>query len=224
MGSAESVVHVHVERLGEVLHERSLVLLFLRVEAGVFEDDELAFLALFHGFVHRHAHAIGRELHFRANVLAHAHGARGEGGLGVVAVLRAAQVGACRHLGAGLKEILKGRHRRADAGVVGDLAGFLVERHVQVAPHQDFLALEVFLLQVRHGLLGLERHCRAHGRGHPATRRGESLGAGEERCIDGKVGRRSGGGEAKRSDKVFFKDVSHEVTNEPTPTPPIRLS
>src|SRR5262249_23029064 len=58
----------------------------------------------------------------------------------LLAGLGAAQVRGEDHLGARIHQQLDGGERLANAGVVGDLPRLLVERNVEVHPHEDALA------------------------------------------------------------------------------------
>eukprot|EP00955_Chlamydomonas_euryale_P040897 351841-Chlamydomonas_euryale.AAC.13 len=64
------------------------------------------------------------------------------------------QMGREQDLRAVINEVLEGRDGGADAGVVGDGHGRLVERHVEVSAHQHALALELGLGKIADRLLG----------------------------------------------------------------------
>lgn len=73
-------------------------------------------------------------------------------------------------LGAVGEEVLDGGDGGADAGVVGDVL-VVVERHVEVGPHEHALALEVGGGEVADALLGHggDGAGPARGRGGPAA-------------------------------------------------------
>lgn len=70
-------------------------------------------------------------------------------------------------LGALLEEELDSGHGRADASVVGDLLG-VVERHVEVGPHEHLLPPQIRLPQRPHA--PLRRHCFPSPAPNPAPR------------------------------------------------------
>ena len=170
MRRAEGVVDEEVGRRGELLRELGHVLLLLLVEARVLEEEHVAVGHLADARGDAVADAVRRHHDVLAEQLrqARSHGAERELVLG--AVLRAAQVGRQQHLRALLHEVLDGRHRRADARVVRDRLA--VERHIQVAAHQDDLALQIRLREVADGLLGhLDRRRTRHARRRDARER-----------------------------------------------------
>merc|ERR1719261_1426933 len=143
---AERVVDEEVEGGRELLDEGGVVLGLLLVEARVLEEERLA---VAHAVDDRRdlvADAVGRHLHGRAELLAHARGHGAERELVLGPVLGPAEVRAHRDLGALVEEVLDRRHGRADARVVADDA--LLDGDVEVAADEDLLALEVRLGEV----------------------------------------------------------------------------
>ena len=134
VGGAEGVVHVVGEPLGELLGEGRVVRLLALVEPQVLEHDQVAGGERGDPPADLAANAVRQELDGAAHQLAQALGAGTQRQVGVPLPLRAPEVRADGHAGAGLQQPLKGGHRRADARVVGHAA--LLERDVQVGAHQ----------------------------------------------------------------------------------------
>ena len=99
-------------------------------------------------------------------------------------------------LGAVAEEVLDGGDGGADAGVVGDVL-VVVERHVEVGPHEHALALEVGGGEVPDALLGHGGDGAGPARGGrgPAARRDVDrearVGAGRERQRARRLDRKS---------------------------------
>ena len=119
-----------------------LVLLFLSEEAHVFEQHHTAFLQGGHLGL-----GVGADAAFslgdgHAQQVAEAGGHLGEAHALVHLALGPAEVGCQDHLGAVVAQVGDGGQGRPDAGVVGDGAG-VIERYVEVNPHQHALAAEI---------------------------------------------------------------------------------
>ena len=153
---AEGVVDVDVAEPGQALAERlhrgrigrllGAVLelhlrLLLDVEAEVLEQHHLARLqgALRAGRFHRRPHAVGEERDLLAQDLGELVGNRLQGELRHHLPVGPAQMRHEHDRGALLERVLDGGERGQDALVVGDGAGHLVLRDVEVHPHQDAL-------------------------------------------------------------------------------------
>ena len=139
------VVDIDIRQGSKLLGKFGVVFLFLRIEAGIFEKHDVAGL-------HRGA----RLFDFRAYAVVHErdglaelfgerlrHGR--EGKLGVGLALRAAEVAREDDHRALVNEVFYGRQSSDDAGVVADFA-LVVEGNVEVHAHEDFFALEVYIL------------------------------------------------------------------------------
>merc|ERR1719261_1676122 len=146
VGRAERVVDEEVEGGRELLDEGGVVLGLLLVEARVLEEEGLAVAHAVDDRSDLVADAVGRHLHGRAELLAHARGHGAERELVLGPVLGPAEVRAHRDLGALVEEVLDRRDGRADARVVADHA--VLEGDVEVAADEDLLALEVRLGEV----------------------------------------------------------------------------
>ena len=142
---AERVVHKHIRHGGELLREGGIVLFFFGVEAQVLQQDGFARLHFRRELLGAFADHVAGELHFKAQLLAQALGHRREGIFHVEFALRAAQVGAEDHSRAFIQQIADGGQSGVDARFVRDvLIG--VERHVEVAAHENLLAGNVDIL------------------------------------------------------------------------------
>jgi hypothetical protein len=151
-GSAwtERVVHVDIAELGELPREGFVVLLFLLVEPEVLEQADLVRAQIVDDLLRRVPHAVVGQEHLVAGQLREAGAARLEGEV-PLAGLRAAHVRREDHLRASVHDQLDGRERLADAGIVRDLSRLLVERDVEIHPHEDAATLEAPL---RRGEIG----------------------------------------------------------------------
>ena len=157
MGAAKGVHHVDVAQLGELLRHALVVLGLALVKAGVFQHQDLAGLERLGGGFGLGAGGGAHEVDLDARqqggqvVGRHLHAV-----LGVRAILGAAEVAHQHDGGAVVEQVLDGGQGGADAGVVGDGAGGLVLRHVEVDADQGALALPVHVLDgllVHGGLL-----------------------------------------------------------------------
>jgi len=132
VSSAESVVHVDVAQLGHLLGQLVAVLLLALVHATVFQQHHLA-----RGDLEVTVHPVVDQLDLAVEQLGQAVG---DGGQGVfrlhLAFGGAAQVGGDHHRSAFFQGQLDGRDGGADAGVVGDAAGFILG-DVQVGADED---------------------------------------------------------------------------------------
>lgn len=74
--------------------------------------------------------------------------------------------------GAMFHEVLDRRHSGPDPGVIGDVE-ILIERDIEIHPHEHPLALQISALEIAHALL--RRHCRSLGdqASHKQTMRSE---------------------------------------------------
>mmetsp|Transcript_46494 Transcript_46494/g.97282 ORF Transcript_46494/g.97282 Transcript_46494/m.97282 type:complete len:226 (-) Transcript_46494:15-692(-) len=151
MGSAESVVDVHVERSSELLRERLVVLLLLRVETNILKEAALAILQVIDDLRGLLADAILGNNAALAEELGKSSTARGKGILVLRTTLGASKMGRDGNTGTVVQKILDGRNRCTDAGVVSDLLA--IKGHVEVAANEDLLALEILAGEVRNGLL-----------------------------------------------------------------------
>src|SRR5439155_27381048 len=150
--------------------EFGIVLLFLRMEAHVFEEDDVAGLHPPQGLLDRRSHALGDEGDGPAEQLAEPLRDRREGESRIDAA-RAAEVRDEPDRGATLDQRTDRRKRRTDAGVVSDggLAARrarLAERHVELDANEDALAARVDfadgpLVEPHAGLSGRRRQARA---------------------------------------------------------------
>ncbi len=144
---AEGVVHVVVGQLGKLVRKVLVIGFFFGVEAQVFEQQGMAFLQLRGHFLGLHADAIGREAHVdaaadaRVQQVAQPFRHRLQAHLGIGLALGTAEM-RCQHQSRMMADgVFDGEQRFRDAGVVHDAAA-LVERDVEVHPHEDTLAVE----------------------------------------------------------------------------------
>lgn len=163
VGGTEGVVDVKLERSGELLNELRLVLGLLRVESGVLKHDHISLRGTLDNLGDFLTDAVRGKGDLLSEELSEALGARSEGELVLRAILRASQVRADGDDGTLALEVLNGRDRGADTGVIGD--GLSVKRNVDIATNQDLLSLELFIGEVLDGLLGLKLEVNDTGRG-----------------------------------------------------------
>ena len=138
----ERVVHVDVGERGELGRERRVVLLFLGMEAKVFEQHDVAAgLRLGDGLPCRFTNAVAREHDLPPEERREVRRDRLEAVFRVRLAFRTTQVRGEDDGGALVERVLDGRQRRAHAGVVADDA--VLERHVEVDADENALALEI---------------------------------------------------------------------------------
>ena len=142
VGGAKGVVHIDIRQAGQLLSEAGIVLFLLREEAHVFEQHHVAFSGGGHLGLGVGADAAVGFDHRLAQQLAEAGGHGGEAHGLVHLALGPPEVGRQQHLGALADQVVDGGQGGADAGVVGDRA-VVVERYVEVHPHQHALAAQV---------------------------------------------------------------------------------
>ena len=137
VGGAEGVVHVDITERRHFLRERVAVLFFADIDAAVFQQHHIA---------PRHVDTvqpIGDQWYRATQQLAHPFCYRRERIFGFERALGgAAQMRGHHHRRAIFQRELNCRHRGANAGVVGDVAG-VVLRHVQVGADEDALVPDV---------------------------------------------------------------------------------
>ena len=151
MGGSERVVDINLNAGGELLGEGRIVLLFLGVEAQVFEQHDFAGSR----FRDVGADAIQRHGDFHAGQqLGQTLGDRGERHVRIALTLRAAEVAGQYQGGPLLERVLDGGQRRFDALVAGDLKRPGCERDVEVHSNEDDF---VFQVDVSDGELGHKR-------------------------------------------------------------------
>jgi hypothetical protein len=153
VGGAERVVHPDVGDRGELLRERLVVLLLLRVEAEVLEEQDLTVLEVLHELLHPVADAVVGEDDVLLQQLGQAlrRGLEGEL-LPILGLpLRAPQVRGQDHLRLVVDGVADRRERSPDPRVVGH-PPLLVEGDVEVDADEDALAREV------EGVDGAEGH------------------------------------------------------------------
>ena len=142
VSGAEGIVHVDIAQGGVFLGQGFVVFLLALVAAGVFQHHHIT-------RSQREAaiQVVGLQAHGAAQQFLQALGHRSQRVLGLeFALFRAAQVGGDHDGGALVQRGLDGRHRSPDAGVVGDVA-VLIQRDVEVAADEDFLAFQVEVCQ-----------------------------------------------------------------------------
>ena len=139
---AERVGNVHVRHGGKLFGKFGVVLLLARIKARVLQQQHLARperggLGLGVG-----ADGILGKLDRFSEQLGKADGdaAERQVGLGVGVLFGLAEMGADDQRGAVVEQVLDRGQSGADALVVGDLVGRLVQRHVEVHAQQHFLA------------------------------------------------------------------------------------
>ena len=147
VGRAESVVDVHVGQVGQAVRERGVVLGLARLVADVLEHEHVAGPQRVDLGAHLVADHARSELHRGLDQLSQPLRGRAQRQLGL-AVLGPAQVRGEHELGAAPAQLLDGREGGADAGVVGDVP--VVERDVEVDPHEDALVLDVDIVERLH--------------------------------------------------------------------------
>lgn len=139
---AERVGNVHIRHGSELLGELGIVLLLAGIKAGVLKQQDLARLERGGLRLGVGADGILGELDRLAEQLGKADGNALERqvGLGVGVLFGLAEVGADDQRGAVVQQVLDRGQSGADALVVGDLVGRLVQRHIEVHAQQHFLA------------------------------------------------------------------------------------
>src|SRR5262249_55090712 len=141
MGRAKSIVHIHVGQRGKRLCEASLVRLFFRMKAQVFEQEHVARLQDVDQVLHDQPHAVRRCPHLSLQQLAEADTNRTETVGGVWLALWPAEVrtqdGLCLVVG----QVLDCWERSADARVITDSA--ILQRYVEINANQDTLAKNI---------------------------------------------------------------------------------
>ena len=173
----EGVIHVEVRQRRELRREGRVVLLLLRVEPQVLEQDDLVVrMRLRHGCARRFADAVGGKNDRAPEQLGEARNHRREAVLGHGLAFRATEVRG-EDDGCALLERVPDRGQRCpDARVVANHTVF--DRHVEVDADEDALAgeIEIFDGEFHHGLqapgsrLSALRRCRAR-----AARRGKEV-------------------------------------------------
>ncbi len=145
VGGAEGVHDKYVRQAGEPGREFGIVLLFLGMEAAVFQQGYAALRKLLEPDLDLRPDTVV-ELHdVHAQELAEPRGDRIHAQSVVGAILGTPQVRDKDDPAArGLAQVINGRQRRADAGVVDDLA--VLERDVEVDAHEHALADDVDVL------------------------------------------------------------------------------
>ena len=144
MRGAERVVDVEVAQGSQLLAERGVVLLFLGVEAQIFQQQDFA-RSGFHGR-DLGPHAIGRHLNRPAEQLLQPRGHGPQTHFGVRLPLGTAEVRRQNHAGAAIQGELDGGQRRLDALVAGDFRDALLvplQRHVEIHPDENTLPHQV---------------------------------------------------------------------------------
>ena len=132
---AESVVDVQVRQAGHGAGQLFVVLLFTRVEAGIFQDQHLTGLQGRGGLHGAAADSVLGELDRRFDERTQVFGHRAEREFGFRPVLRPAQMRRQDHRRPVVQQVLDGRQRGADAGIISHLAVF--DGHIEVHPNQD---------------------------------------------------------------------------------------
>jgi hypothetical protein len=159
VGGAEGVVHIHVGQGCQLGGEAGIVLLLLGEEAHVLQQHHIALSHRGHLGLGVGADAAVGLHHGLAQQLAEAGGHGGEAHALIHLALGPAEVGGQDHLGALGGEVVDRGQGSADAGVVGDGAG-VIERYVEVDPHQHALAAQLIGAEAGQGSL---RHGTAPG-------------------------------------------------------------
>ena len=143
MHGAEGIRNKDLRHVSQSLGKVCAVLFLTDVEAQVLKKHDLTGLKRGGLGLGIFTDDILGEDHFLAEEFGKALGHRGQGELGLPLSLGLAQVGAGDHGGAVIKQVTDGRECRNNALVAGDLAGFLVLGNVKVAAEQDFLPVDV---------------------------------------------------------------------------------
>ncbi len=144
MRRAERVVHIDVAQGRQFPRELGVVLLFLGVEAQVFEQQHFAGRGL-HGF-HFRPDAIGRHLHRAAEQFAQARRHRLQTHFRIRLAFGPPEVGRQDDAGAVFERVLNGGQRRLDALVAGDFHVaplILLERHIEIHADEDPLPVQI---------------------------------------------------------------------------------
>ncbi len=141
---AESVVYVcfRARVFDELLCKFGVVLLFFRVEARVFEKNNVASLHLRAGFLDLFADAVVDECNVPAELFGESlcHGSERE--LRVRLAFRASEVAGENDHCTFVEEVLDSGQCRNNAGVVADIA-LSVKGHVEIDANENFLSLQV---------------------------------------------------------------------------------
>ena len=142
MHRAERVGNIHIRHGSKLLGELGIVLLLAGIKAGVLKQQDLARLERGGLRLGVGADGILGELDRLSEQLGKADGNALERqvGLGVGVLFGLAEMGADDQRGAVVQQILDRGQSGADALVVGDLVGRLVQRHIEVHAQQHFLA------------------------------------------------------------------------------------
>jgi hypothetical protein len=146
VGAAKGVVDIDIAQLCQLGGHLRVVLGLALVEARVLQHQHLTRLERRRRRFRRRPGRLPDKLDRRADQRRQVVGSDLHAVLGVGAILRAPKMAHQDQRGAVVEQILDRRQRGADAGVVGDGAGGLVLRDVEVDAHEGFLALPVYVL------------------------------------------------------------------------------
>jgi len=156
VSGTESVVDVQIGRRGKLLGEVLVVLGLLLVEPYVLKEHDATLGEVICHLVHLVTNAVRSHHAFSSQKLSKSGRHWGQRELVLGPVLRAAQVRREKHLGTLLHQVLHCGDGSSDAGIISN--GLAIKRDVQVATHEDLLALELSLTEVTHRLLGHLKH------------------------------------------------------------------
>ena len=145
MRGGEGVVDVNIAKRGQSVDDRGVVLLLALVEAGVFEQQDVAVLHRGDGGGGLVADAVFREGDRAAEALGDRCGDGPQRVFRVRSRFRAAEMGEQDHLAALVGDVLDRGQHAVDAGRVGDLP--VLHRHVEIDAHENALALGIELIE-----------------------------------------------------------------------------
>ena len=141
VGGAERVVHVQIAIGSQLLGELGIILLLARIEADVFQKQDVSRLLGFdQGFDFR-SNDIRSERHLAAEIFLELLGDRLQAELGDFLPFGSPKMGHDDQARTVVKQIVDGGKSRLDAGVVRH--GLAVERHIEIDADQNPLALAI---------------------------------------------------------------------------------
>ncbi len=180
MGGGKGVVDIDVAEFGHLCDQRRIVLFLALVEAGVFQQQQIAVRHFGDRSGSLVADAILGEADRLANQSGHGFGHGLQGEIGVGRALGPAEMGQHDDLAALVGNFVQGRQDALEAGRVGDPAFF--HRHVDVDADKHALALE---------FSGIEGAKTGHGESRRSgawLRRGEKAAGDHARSRAAQIG------------------------------------
>ena len=137
------------------------------MKAQVFEQDDPAWLEVGAGRLHLGTHAVPEELHRLAKQLGQLLRDRLQAELFHALTVRPPEVAGQHHRPAFFQDKADRRQGRGDALGVGDLAGFLIQRDVEIDAHKDAFTGDVDVAKREFGHDGMRS-----GKSERAMKRG----------------------------------------------------